>query len=231
MNRTSPRVLGALTLLWSVVLLATFPATAGSLPAGFFSPVIAFEFARTPAEVVALFSRGGVVDPALAAAMDRGNGLDFVFLLLYAGFLATAAPHVVPKEPARRVTTLALLAASADAVENLQLLSLTGRLDAPETMHGPLLWLAAATWLKWGALTAALALVARHRGDTSRVAYLSGLAAAASISTAVMAWLTHSVLNELWALLLTAQFLLLWITVLRDGEPSAASPGATDASG
>lgn len=122
---------GVAVLITVILIMPYFPTEAAADISGYGSPVIAFEFARTPADLIAVF--GGDVDPERAgriAMMDQGNRWDFLFMTLYSVFGAIFGLAV-----RRRRATLgavivvaAIVAGIADAVETRTLLSITAQM-------------------------------------------------------------------------------------------------------
>ncbi|MEM7358451.1 MAG: hypothetical protein AAF431_05110 [Pseudomonadota bacterium] len=122
-------LLGLAVLAFGPYLLAVFPQTGAGYNSNLGTPVFAFEFARTQADLLAIF---GDPNDALRAeriaAMDTGHYLDFIFAVLYSGFLAyffVGIRTVVADPIYRWVTVLCVVAGAADVVENLILLDIT----------------------------------------------------------------------------------------------------------
>lgn len=170
-------------------MMAVLSTKAGPLPRGFSSPILAFELAATRDEVETMFAADGSDErEALRQAMDRGNQIDYLFMLLYGAFLATvslgfARTHTTKLLP---VVALAPLAAAADAVENIQLLTITRALggDYTTALDRLQVW----TRVKWGALALALVCLAPalFRGNllermVGTLCALTGLTALAAI--------------------------------------------------
>lgn len=114
--------LGVASIGYALLLQKIFPASGAAIPPGYGSPVLAFEFARTQADLVAIF--GEVGDPERAArlmAMQAGNEQDLLFMPLYAAFLASGC-WALWREVRRPVLILGVimpvLAAMFDAWEN-----------------------------------------------------------------------------------------------------------------
>ena len=98
------------------------PPQAAGLPTRYGAPVIAFEFARGEADLFAVF--GTSADPlqvARLAAMRAGNEQDYLFMLLYATFLASGC-FALWRELRLRwlvaAVALPIFAALSDAYEN-----------------------------------------------------------------------------------------------------------------
>jgi hypothetical protein len=66
--------LGLAVIMMSVLLLFIFPSKAPSLPEGFFTPIIAFEFVQTSTEVIEMFGSDNItMRNEMTRAMDLGN--------------------------------------------------------------------------------------------------------------------------------------------------------------
>jgi hypothetical protein len=201
-------VLGLGALIMTLVLALIGPRQIGPLPAGFVTPVMAFEFAQSPAEVYHLFAPAGS-----AAAMDRVNRWDFLYMALYAGFLgvfALAAARHTGRRFFHLPAALALLILAADALENVQLLGLTYRttLDGGG-LDGLLGRLRVYTWLKWGGLALYFLLIAVYfRGLAGRWRWVSAVAVLPAV-LAVVAQFARGLPHELMALAIGLMFVLL----------------------
>ncbi|MCA9690414.1 MAG: hypothetical protein KC636_12450 [Myxococcales bacterium] len=163
--RRLAQLLGALLIALLVTLLLVAPTTpARPDPRGLASPILAFELARTPAHVLAIFGDAG--DPGRAEAvarMDLANRLDYLYLLVYPGFLAAIAWLLALRGVMARglfyvVVALAAATAVSDALENVALLTLSG-LTEPAAMEAPLARLQRWTACKWGGIFVATALL------------------------------------------------------------------------
>jgi hypothetical protein len=159
-------VAGGVVFALFVVLMAIGPsAPVHRNPPGFASPVAGIELAGTPEEVSDILGRPG--DAGRADAVHRMRlslAVDMLFLLAY----PTLVVGIVRLLAARGrlawgavgvVTSLAVLMAVGDAVENAQIWLLTGLTDAA-AMAAPLARLRAFTLLKWNAIFAAAAILA-----------------------------------------------------------------------
>lgn len=124
----------------------------GGLPTGY-APIIAFELARTPADLVALFGS----DPSpcretLLTTMRKATIGDYLaYMPAYGAFLiaAFAAMRAERRRLANVGIALAIVALIGDALENACLLPI---LDHPVDDTAALAWLPWATNLKWVAL-------------------------------------------------------------------------------
>ena len=153
-------------MILNVVMLAVFPPTPvhENVP-GFFNPVIGFELASSPAHVFGILGEPGAPQRSEAVRkMDRGNRIDFLFMAsyaaLYAGIaLLLAARGRIPNGVAAILLALAALMWLGDALENRELLYLSGVVE-PDAMLGSLGRLRHFTILKWHAIFGASAISA-----------------------------------------------------------------------
>ncbi|MEB2285054.1 MAG: hypothetical protein B6D46_09950 [Polyangiaceae bacterium UTPRO1] len=160
------RASGAAVLLLSVAMLAAFPASPAerNVP-GFTSPVVGFELATTPEEVLGILGHPG--NPARAAVverMNRGNRIDFLFMIaypaLYIGIvLLLRARGRLTGSLGRVAMLLPGVMWLGDVLENRELLALAALTD-PAAMAGALARLRPCTLVKWHALFAMSILVA-----------------------------------------------------------------------
>jgi len=114
--------LGIATLLFGLYLGQVFPQTGHDIAPGYGAPVLAFEFAGGQADLEAIF--GFYTDPEQVtrlAAMRTGNERDYLYMLLYAGFLTSGCIALWRELRLRALLAAAVLpvaAAFCDAWEN-----------------------------------------------------------------------------------------------------------------
>ncbi|NYF30926.1 hypothetical protein [Sphingopyxis sp. JAI108] len=119
---------GIATLLFGFYLGQVFPQTGHDIAPGYGSPVLAFEFAGSQSDLEAIF--GFFTDPQQVtrlAAMRAGNEGDYLYMLLYAGFLASGCFALWRELRLRALLATSLLpvaAALCDAWENWLLLDI-----------------------------------------------------------------------------------------------------------
>ncbi|MCA9865995.1 MAG: hypothetical protein KIS95_10745 [Anaerolineae bacterium] len=214
-------ILGLGALAMTVVLALIGPRQTGPLPAGFITPVMAFEFARDDEEVYRLFEPDGSAD-----AMDRVNRWDFLYMALYSSFLGTFA-LAAGRRTGRAIyfvaAALALIVLYADAMENVQLLGLTLQLEMDGgSMAAMLERLHFYTWLKWGGLALYFLLIAPTFRRLPGLWRGVWLVASLPALLAVVAFFRRGLPNELLALSIGVMFLLLtlyaWRTVAQPVE-------------
>lgn len=116
-------IAGTITLVLGIVISLVYPLTLETLPEGFISPILAIEYLASMPDAERLFAG----DLALIGRVQTGHYLDMLFLLAYGAFLALAngALWLHTRHWSAKVGVFAaMIAAVADACENLQLLAL-----------------------------------------------------------------------------------------------------------
>jgi len=214
------RLAGGVMIVLSVVLLGVFPAAPArrNLP-GLQSPIIGFELARTPDDLAGLLGDPGTPEhAAYAARMDRGNRLDFAFMLAYAAFHAAIALRLASRGRLPQGVFVVLLVLAADmllfdALENRELLFLSTAAPAPD-MDASLARLHVFTLLKWYAIFGSAGLLApflwREPDWWRFAAPVFALAALLGV-----AGLVHPPGIEWGAYVIAIAWLLTWIHALR----------------
>lgn len=214
------RVSGAVVLLLSVVMLVIFPmAPVERNVPGFVSPVVGFELASTPEHVLGIL--GPPDHPARAAAvagMNRGNRIDFLFMIAYPALYVGIVLLLRSRgRLAGGIGRVALLLPGVmwlgDLLENRELLALASLTD-PAAMTDGLGRLRPFTIMKWHALFGTSALVAypiwqdrswwRWAGPVFGVAALVGFASVIALPAI-----------EIAAYLLSLAWLVTWVYSLR----------------
>lgn len=115
-------LLGIAVVFFGAHLTQVFPASGHAVDPGYGAPVLAFEFAGGQHDLIAIF--GPDSDPRQVgrlAAMRTGNEQDYLYMLLYAGFLASglvALSHELGLRAWKAAATLPILAGLCDAWEN-----------------------------------------------------------------------------------------------------------------
>lgn len=164
--RVATLVAGLTVLALAAVSMAGGrPDTCGGLPERY-PPIIAFELARTGADLHAIFGDPGPCRDGIVAALDRVNHLDLaLFIPAYGAFLVAWFLGLGDGRTrlVRAGVALAVLAMVGDVLENACLLGLTPDLDPTSSWLALLPFATAIKWLALGAvgLVAALVLVTR----------------------------------------------------------------------
>ena len=190
---------GIAMVVLSVWMLTRYPATA-ELTDGYRTPVLAFEFAQTPADLAFMT---GDSDSAVRhrAAMAAGQQLDTAFPVAYAGLIV-----FLLLGQARRGRKLAwagaligILIVPADWQENAVMAAVLNALSAGDPVEPllPALW--TATWLKWGAIAVAMATLGlgalRERQCISGgLALLAAILIAATAALGAPGWLAEGMM-------------------------------------
>ena len=187
-------------------MTAVFPSQA-PLPAGWHTPIIAFELARSPEDLAWL---AGPEAAELRAAMRAGHRVDAVFPLAY-GALLVCSCLTGPGRLARVGAVLGALAVPLDWLENAALGRITELLEVGD--EASLGLLVPATWGKWGAIGAALALLGLAiRQEAPRTGW--GLVALAC--TVPLAGVTGApVAGELMSVAVSVGFVVLVVRAFR----------------
>jgi hypothetical protein len=204
--------IGIAVIVMSIVLLSVFPSRSPSMPKGFFTPIIAFEFIESPEEVYRLFGEQNSRERQdMVRAMDRGNHLDFIYMLLYSSFLFAFSIQC-SRELGVKIfylgALLAVIVLAGDFLENLQLLGITSKLNGG-TFEGELMALKIFTWQKWAGIAIIFLILVPYfvRGTLfSKIIALWGVGV---FFIGVMAYLERSVLNEIFSLSVAVMFLLM----------------------
>jgi len=182
---------GLATIFLGAILLGIFPSTA-ELAEGFRTPVIAFEFAKTESEL-SFLSGQSEISRLNREQMDAGHSTwDMVFPFAYSGFIAFLLLRI--KKQGRSFIWLgvafAVFIIPFDINENLTLLQITSALAGSSSIETLLLQLHLATWLKWGAIGASIAVLAG--GYVMNKNYLSATVAALAAIGIATCWAFNS---------------------------------------
>jgi hypothetical protein len=168
------RVAGTVVIVLMLAFLVIMPATpVRPDPRGIASPILSFELASAPDHVFDVLGRPGEAVRADAVRrVDLGNYLDFIFMIaypaLFAGIALLLGSHgSLSRAGSTAVVVLAVVMALGDALENRELLLLSGMTDGG-AMQPSLTRLQVFTRIKWYAIFAAAGVLAagtwRERG-------------------------------------------------------------------
>lgn len=169
-------------------------------PEGYKSFIVAFEFAKTPAEIHGLFSG---LTPESIQNIDMANYIDFGFMLAYSLFLGLMfrkAAFVFKRRWLLWGVLLSVFIFVADFAENIMLLNITKiyRMgNGTETLIPVLKNLQLFTWLKWGGL--AITFVLFFFGMKKNTGLAKFTAAALVLPFPLAFWaLGHNPIAETW---------------------------------
>lgn len=207
-------LIGIAVILVSLLSLTVFPQSSPGQIEGIRTPIIAFEFAETVEEINTLFGLSGSLERAdMVRKMDQGNTLDFLYMLLYSGFLISFAIGANKQRPMQLLIMavgLALLALVGDVLENLQLFQITNNLasgnfvDSLTRLH----WF---TWLKWGSLMFYFLVIGVWFWGNGRFGKIIAAVADLTFLLGLFALITRGFITELFTLSVAFTFLLMII--------------------
>ncbi len=173
--------LGFVVIALGLYIMPLFPAEGAGYAKGYGDPVYAFEMARTPQDLIAVF---GTADdparPARVAAMEKGNAWDYPFMVAYGLFIALFFGAAAKSSGNRTWLIFALLgvvAAGADGIENTILDGITADLEGAPNLA----YLTYPVWTKFLSLmVCGVAAGAYIAADASRAWKIAGMVAAIS---------------------------------------------------
>jgi hypothetical protein len=209
-----PGLIGVAVILVSVLNLLVFPQTSPGQIEGLRSPIIAFEFAKTVEEINTLFGPAGSPEQAeMVQKMNQGNMLDFLYMLLYSGFLVSFSIAAKKQRPMGLwpvAVGLALLALVSDMLENLQLFQITNNLTSGDFVDSltRLHWF---TWLKWGSLAFYFLVISVWLLGNGRFGKFIAVVAELTFLLGLFAFAARGFITELFALSVALTFLLMII--------------------
>lgn len=229
-NRKRPFLLAGLmgipVVITSVILLIVFPSRVPKLPEGFITPIIAFEFVRTPQEVMDLFGQAGSPErQELVRAFDLGNRIDFLYMVLYTAFLFVFCQRVAFTRERKVYYLGCALSAAAllgDFLENMQLLSITSRLDTG-VFERQLEMLRIFTWQKWGSIALVLLLLSPHFLQGATFSRIIGACSGVCALLGLAAYLFPGFANELFSLSVVVVFALMISYSIFHTQPGGTS--------
>ncbi|MDA3895693.1 MAG: hypothetical protein PF482_06050 [Desulfobacteraceae bacterium] len=216
MNRPFLKVgyVGLLVIIMSVTLVIIFPSKAPKMPDGFFTPIIAFEFIKTKAEVFQLFvATDGTTRQAMVNAMDLGNRLDYIYMCLYSVFFllfCQKCADISKKKLYYTGMAIAVVVLLGDALENRQLLGITAKLENGD-FAAELSLLYFFTWIKWGGIAAVFLLLVPWFAKGGLFSKTIGMAGSITIALGVLAFLNRSMITEIFSLAVGLMFLFMII--------------------
>ncbi len=214
MNKPFKKVgfLGVAVIVMSIVLVMIFPSKAPLMMDGFFTPIVAFEFVQSADEIKQLFGPDGSPEQkAMIQAMDLGNRMDFLYMLLYTSFLfffSWVCVNVSRYKGYYAGCFMAIVILIGDALENVQLLGITAKINgvnfADELVR--LHWF---TWMKWGGLALFFLLLAPYFFKKGIFSKLTGVVGILTAFLSALAYLTRCAFTEVMVLSVALMFILL----------------------
>jgi hypothetical protein len=185
----------------------------GNLPQNY-APIIAFELARSPADLDAIFGnepcRSGIVE-----RMDAINLVDvLVYIPVYGAFMAFFFLGMRVRHASLGTLgfRIAVIAALGDYAENTCLMSLTPQLDPASIWFTLLPWATGIKWLGLGVAGAIAAAIYVKSSGTRIWNYLAALLCAAALLSTVAAIAAPSKFGPLVSLGVGLSWLVYLIT-------------------
>lgn len=204
---------GIMTLIIGAIMMFYFPQSA-DLPHGFTSPIIAFEFAKVPEDLLYLTGTGAI-ETINRAQMDAGHQWDMVFPFFYGGFifLLLLQSYINGQRIAAFGMLFALLIIPFDIHENLTLLEITSVLEQGNSPTDSLQHLPLATWLKWGAIGISIGVLSLVLYFQKK--YLSAILADIVALLVLITWLSGdmAIIAESMTLSLTVLFIYFTVKI------------------
>ena len=206
--------IGIAVILVSLLSLIVFPQSSPGEIEGFSTPIVAFEFAQTVEEINTLFGPASSPERAdMVRHMNQGNYLDYLYMLLYSGFLFSFALLAVKQSGQKWVyagAVLAVLALIGDALENVQLLTITANLQSGDFADA-LMRLHWFTWLKWGSLAVYFLVMASWFWENGRFGRIIATLGILTFLLALVSFIQRGEVTEFFTLTVALMFLLIII--------------------
>jgi hypothetical protein len=186
----------------------------GNLPQNY-APIIAFELARSPADLEALF---GTQEPCRSEVVERMDAVNVVDVLVYIPaygvfmaffFLGMRGRHAALGTLGFRI---AVVAALGDYAENACLMNLTPQLDPASAWFTLLPWATGIKWLGLGAAAAIAAAIYVKASSARLWNYLAALLCAAAFVSTVAAMAAPAMFGPLVGLGVALSWLVYLIT-------------------
>jgi hypothetical protein len=200
-------------LLIGIALMILGNKAENNLPEGFFTPVIAFEFIQSPAEVAAFFN---VVSPnTYRIDFMLGNNIDYFFMFFYAAFLGFTGLGIIRETKMKILwlpVVLTIIIFLADLFENITMGSIISlhfqNQPISSSYFGNLNFF---TWLKWGSIAAVIFMYSSYFIRQKWLGKSIAILAVINLFVAIAAFLHRSVLNEIMGLLTVLLFTLIFL--------------------
>ena len=207
------RFFGIALLACAIILLFINPKPENNLPAGFYTPIIAFEFIQSPQEVAHFFEVKDVL--SYEQGLLTGNAIDYLFICLYSGLLLFIALGIYRISNAKTMFLAMLFCLTMlvfDGLENLQLYHILQNYKTGDIIEN-LGLLNIFTWLKWGSIASAFLLFSPFFFKGKVFHKIIGALCVVCFGLCIAAFLQHGVLNEIFATSVVLVFLLLVVFV------------------
>lgn len=217
------RVFGVLLLACAIVLMIINPQPQNNLPREFFTPIIAFEFIRTPQEVKHFFEVKNI--SLYEQKMLLGNWIDYGFMFLYSGLLfciILGIKKITKMNVLYIAILLCLVMLNGDAMENFQIYQIVEKYKSTDITNN-LSCLNIFTWSKWSAIASTFLLLSPFFFSGNLFQKIIGILCITCFGLCIAAFLHHGILNEIFALNVVVVFLLLVTFVFSFKENTTAA--------
>jgi hypothetical protein len=206
-------ITGLLVIAFAIWLYVVFPAQAPYMPKGFSTPIIYFEFIQSPIEVDAFFgiTEHGKADETFVNQMDKGNHLDFIFMVLYSVFLFLFFRQLRIESGKKWLFAgmiLSPIALFTDFMENIQLLGITANLESGN-FHNQLVHLKIYTWMKWASLAVIFAFFSAIHLKARFTFKFMAYVAATPLLLGILAFLKPGIATEFFTKTVSLSFFML----------------------
>lgn len=208
-------LLGIPMLFFVFLMESYYPKHA---PSGYHSFIVAFEFARTPAQIHALL---GGFSAEMMKNVDMGNYLDFGFTVTYGLFLILFFRQGAKLYRKRWLLTgipLLVVVVLADITENfllLQIIDVYSPNGSNTELANILSYLHRITWVKWGGLAVIFSLYAVKLMGSRVLLSIEGIAYTVPLGLSVWAVTNNPTAVSRFTLSITLVFFLLIFNCFR----------------
>lgn len=207
-------LVGVLTLSVSVALLFVNPIVTGSLPDGFFNPIIALEFIDNSQSLASIFDISTADD--IRQSFQLGNYIDYFFMVLYTSFIILCTIWIYLKSHTKSIfliIPIVLIALVGDVFENLTLAEI---LKIEKFTNAGLLieQLQLYTWLKWESLGAVMLIFSIFFFQGSIVRKLLGALMLSTFILGIVTFFNRGIFCEIYSNMIVVCFLSLFFFVL-----------------
>lgn len=227
--------LAAGLLVLAVTLLSLMnepPQPCGDLPKNY-APIIAFELARSPADLEAIF---GTTEPCRSTMVDRMDAVNLMDVLVYIPaygvfmaffFLGLRGRDAGLGTLGFRISIIAVL---GDYAENACLMNLTPALDPTSMGFALLPWATAVKWLGLGAAAAIAAAIYLRATSARALNILAGLVCGVAAVSTVAAMAMPAKFGPLVSLGIALSWLIYLFTAAGAAWRPVAGTAPTQAS-
>lgn len=204
-------VVGIIMMLLGLALMFINPTVVGSLPDGFFTPIIALEFMKSPEDLQRFFDVPNV--EIIKSEFYLGNQIDFIFPFAYSFFIILCSRLMYLETRAKAlwmIIPIGLLVIYSDIFENLNIAEI---LSMHQYQNAGLILeqLQIYTWLKWGGLSAIMLILSMYFFQGFWLKKIMGLFMLSSFALSIPAMLIGGIYCEIMSIAIMSCFIGLLI--------------------